>query len=229
MLSLNRASTGQGRTSNLEVGVFTFNDTSLADRAVGSDEFAGLGQIVVNAARVYALDHGFFAEGHRQRVGDGTERLHGTVSVRCIDGVLGIPRFFKDRQEVIQLIGRDHVERRANRRFEFTRRLVDLLHEAVLAEVLDQALVAVKDGSDVFVAGFELHHGVGQDTSQGLDLALLLYTLVVDGAGDEQSHQHDGEADEVTRAEQATGCIESVGFLVDDLVGDVVLRGREVG
>ena len=41
----------------------------------------------------------------------------------------------------------------ANRGFELTRGFVDLLHESVLAEVPDEALVAVEDGSDVLVAG----------------------------------------------------------------------------
>ena len=70
--------------------------------------------------------------------------------------------------------------------------------------MLDEALVAVKDGSDVFVAGFELHHGVGQNTSESLHLALLLHALVVDGSSDEEGHQNDGEPNEVTRREQAT-------------------------
>ena len=58
---------------------------------------------------------------------------------------------------------------------ELTRRFVDLLHEAVLSEMLHEALVAVEDGCDVLVAGLQLHHGIGQNAPQSLNLALLLH------------------------------------------------------
>ena len=69
------ASLRQRTTSNLEVRVFAFDDTRLSNRAIGGNEFAGLGQVVVNAGRVDSLDDGLFAKGHRQRIGDGTEGL----------------------------------------------------------------------------------------------------------------------------------------------------------
>ena len=111
---------------------------------------------------------------------------------------------------------------------EFPSGFVDLLHEAVFLEVLHEALVAVEDGSDVFVAGFELHHGVGEDTAECLHLTLLLDTLVVNRTCDQERHQDDGETDEVARAEQATGVAQGFGFLVGDFVRNVVLRRCEV-
>ena len=213
----------QRTTSNLEIGVFAFDDTRLSNRAIGGYEFAGLGQVVVNAGRVDSLDDGLFAKGHRQRIGDGTEGLHGTVTMGCIDGVLGVACFLKDGEEVIELIRWHHVEGGANGCFKLTCCLVDLLHEAVLSEVLDEALVAVKDGRDVFVAGFELHHGIGQNTTEGLHLPLLLPTLLVDGSSDEEGHQNDGKSDEVARREQAIGATQGFCLLVGDFVRDVVL------
>ena len=89
----------------------------------------------------------------------------------CVDGVVGVTGFFEDRQEVVQLVAWDHAEGRANRGFELTRGLEDLLHEAVLAEVLDEALVAFKDGRDVLVRRLKLPRHRGDETAQLVDLS----------------------------------------------------------
>ena len=90
-------------------------------------------------------------ECHRDRLGDGAEGAHRLVALGDTDVVIRITGFFKDGQEVIQLLGWNHVERTSDRPLKFTGGLVDLLHESMLAEEAHEILVAIENHLDVLV------------------------------------------------------------------------------
>ena len=91
-------------------------------------------------------------ECHRDGLGDGAERAHRLIALGDSNVVIRISGFFKDGQEVVQLLGWNHVERTSNSPLEFTSGLVDLLHESMLAEEAYEILVAIENHLDVLVA-----------------------------------------------------------------------------